>query len=199
MAHLSHRTRPLARILAFTLIPLILLLVGLTVMPASQAEASELDDSMIDSFTAQVHRADMEAGDYEDLTDGSTVSVYDTLRLHLGFHIPAGTLTKNNLDTYLELDGDKDNWLHAQNSLFGTQIGKIMINGEEAGDYQIRILNPTHEGNSYYETTSSNLPVRDDLYQYRIRIRFTFNDTFIERNRAMPITDGTLWFDMDSY
>lgn len=201
MAHLSHRTRPLARILAFTLIPLILLLVGLTVMPASQAEAATLSDDMIDSFTAQVHRADMEAGDYDDLTDGGTVSVYDTLRLHLNFHIPAGTLTTDNrtLTTYLKLDGDKDNWLHAKNHLFGTQIGKIMINGEEAGDYQIRILNPYYENNNSYETSSSNLPVRDDLYQYRIRIRFTFNDMFIERNRTMPITDGTLWFDMDSY
>lgn len=180
-----------------------LLGMGMT-MPAPEAQAANLtmSDNMIDSFTAKIHRADMEPGEYEDLADGGTVSVYDTIRWQLGFNVPAGTLSDANptLQTYLELDGSRDNWLNLQPYLYGTWIGTIMVNGEQAGDYQIRILNPTYDDNDKYEVHPGHYPpVKDNLYQYRIRIRFTFNKEFINRNRTMPINDGTLWFDQDAY
>lgn len=119
---------------------------GMT-MPTPEAQAANLtmSDNMIDSLTATIHHADMDAGQFEDLTDGATVSVYDTIRWQLGFTIPAGTLSETNttVQTYLELDGSRDNWLNLQTGLYGTWIGTIMVNGEQAGDYQIRILNLT--------------------------------------------------------
>ena len=179
-----------------------LLGMGVT-MPAPEAQAANLtmSDNMIDSLTATIHHADMEAGQFEDLADGGTVSVYDTIRWQLGFNVPAGTLNETNptLQTYLELDGSRDNWLNLQPGLYGTWIGTIMVNGEQAGEYQIRILNPTREGNDYEVSSGYYPPVKDNLYQYRIRIRFTFNQEFINRNQTMPINDGTLRFDQDAY
>lgn len=196
-----HHTRSIGIILLVISLFTGLLGMGMA-MPAPEAQAANLtmSDTMIDSFTAKIHRADMEAGDYEDLADGGTVSVYDTIRWQLGFNVPAGTLNETNptLRTYLELDGSRDNWLNLQPSLYGTWIGTIMVNGEQAGDYQIRILNPAWEGNGNNETTGTP-PIKDNLYQYRIRIRFTFNKEFINRNQTMPINDGTLWFDQDAY
>ena len=181
-----------------------LLGMGMT-MPAHEAQAANLtmSDTMIDSFTARIHRADMEAGQFEDLADGGTVSVYDTIRWQLGFNIPAGTLSEKNptVQTYLKLDGGRDNWGSVQSGLYGTWVGTIMVNGEQAGDYQIRILNPNYEdwANNAEVYTGYGPPVKDDLYRYRIRIRFTFNQEFINRNQTMPINDGTLWFDQDAY
>lgn len=204
MTNKNHTTRHTRRAGAILLI--ISLLTGLLGMgmiaPAHEAQAANLtmSDTMIDSFTAKIHRADMEEGEYEELTDNSTVSVYDTIRWQLGFNVPAGTLSDANptLQTYLELNGGRDNWLNLQPGLYGTWIGTIMVNGEQAGDYQIRILNPDWEGNGNNETTGTP-PIKDNLYQYRIRIRFTFNKEFINRNQTMPINDGTLWFDQDAY
>lgn len=180
-----------------------LLGMGVT-MPAPEAQAANLtmSDNMIDSLTATIHHADMEPGEYEDLADGATVSVYDTIRWQLGFNVPAGTLNETNptLQTYLELDGSRDNWLNLKPGLYGTWIGMIMVNGEQAGDYQIRILNPDYDDNDMVEVdTRFYPPVKDNLYQYRIRIRFTFNKEFIDRNQTMSINDGTLWFDQDAY
>lgn len=198
-----HHTRSIGIILLVISLFTGLLGMGMT-MPAPEAQAANLtmSDNMIDSFTARIHRADMEAGQFEDLADGATVSVYDTIRWQLGFNIPAGTLNETNptLQTYLELDGSRDNWLNLQSNLYGTWIGTIMVNGEQAGDYQIRILNPNYDGNDTVEVhTGYRPPVKDDLYRYRIRIRFTFNKEFINRNQTMPINDGTLWFDQDAY
>lgn len=173
---------------------------GLALPPVPvQAANLTMSSDMIDSFTAKIHRTDMPAGEYEDLADGATVSVYDTIRWQLGFTIPAGTLSETNptVQTYLELDGSRDNWANVQPNLYGTWIGTIMVNGEQAGDYQIRILNPNYDGTG--NEVSYTPPVRDDLYRYRIRIRFTFNKEFISRNQTMPINDGMLWFDQDAY
>lgn len=163
-----HHTRSIGIILLVISLFTGLLGMGMT-MPAPEAQAANLtmSDTMIDSFTAKIHRADMEAGDYEDLADGGTVSVYDTIRWQLGFNVPAGTLNETNptLRTYLELDGSRDNWLNLQPSLYGTWIGTIMVNGEQAGDYQIRILNPAWEGNGNNETTGTP-PIKDNLYGY---------------------------------
>lgn len=199
----KNHTRRVGTILLIISLLTCLLGMGMT-MPAHKAQAANLtmSDTMIDSFTAKIHRADMEEGEYEELTDNSTVSVYDTIRWQLGFNVPAGTLSDANptLQTYLELDGGRDNWLNLQPSLYGTWIGTIMVNGEQAGDYQIRILNPTYDGNDTTEVnTGYTQPVKDNLYQYRIRIRFTFNKEFINRNQTMPINDGILWFDQDAY
>jgi hypothetical protein len=198
-----HHTRSIGIILLVISLFTGLLGMGMT-MPAPEAQAANLTMSsdMIDSFTAKIHRTDMPAGEYEDLADGATVSVYDTIRWQLGFTIPAGTLSETNttVQTYLELDGSRDNWGNAQPNLYGTWIGTIMVNGEQAGDYQIRILNPNYDGNDNYEVhTGYYPPLKDNLYRYRIRIRFTFNKEFINRNQTMPINDGTLWFDQDAY
>lgn len=202
--HPTHHTRSIGIILLVISLLTSLLGMGMT-MPPQEAQAANLtmSDNIIDSFTARIHRADMEAGQFEDLADGGTVSVYDTIRWQLGFNIPAGTLSEKNptVQTYLKLDGGRDNWGSVQSGLYGTWVGTIMVNGEQAGDYQIRILNPNYEdwANNAEVYTGYGPPVKDDLYRYRIRIRFTFNQEFINRNQTMPINDGTLWFDQDAY
>lgn len=166
-----------------------------------------LDDSMIDSFTVAVKGADEEGDEYTPCPEEGTcdVSVYDMLRLTIGFHIPAGTLSssKNTVDAYLELDGDKDNWLHAMAGLYGEQKGNIIINGEEAGTYSVRILNPKKENtNEELETTTAwnnQHTVIGDSYGYRIRIRYIFNQQTVERNQTNAIDNGTLFFNLDSY
>lgn len=182
-----------------------MILTGVSI-PVEEAEAGALSketltQEMIDGFSMQVKPAEPEDSGWKDLDDGDHVSVYDTVRYKVDFHIPQGTLSNNNktLTAYVKMNGSTVFPAYLCNP--SEQYGNIMINGVESGKYSVRLGQDYYDNYPYYDwnNCSSTYKNEDGMYQMRLRVILTFNDEVVQKNQHMDITDGVLTFDQAAY
>ena len=189
-----------------SLLAVAMILTGVSI-PVEEAEAGmlvkeTLTQEMIDGFSMQVKPAEPEDSGWKDLDDGDHVSVYDTVRYKVDFHIPQGTLSNNNktLTAYVKMNGSTVFPAYSCNP--SEQYGNIMINGVESGTYSVRLVQDHYDNNPYgysWDNCSYNYRNKDSMYQMRLRVILTFNDEVVQKNQYMDITDGVLTFDQAAY